>query len=45
MSYMFLNCSLLLSVDLSTFNMDNVKYLNYMFLGCSSLSNISDIYI
>ena len=41
---MFFNCISLLLMDISAFNIDNVKYLNYMLLGCSSLSNISDIY-
>ena len=40
MSYLFLNCKSLLSVDISKWNMNNVKYL---FLGCSSLYNISDL--
>ena len=43
MSYMFLNCKSLLSVDISKWNMNKVKYLYCMFLGYSSLYNISDI--
>ena len=43
MSYMFLNCKSLLSLDISKWNMNNIKYLYCMFLGCSSLHTISDI--
>ena len=43
MSYMFLNCKSLLSVDVSKWNMNNIKYFYCMFFGCSSLYNISNI--
>ena len=44
MSYMFYDCISLLSVDMSKYNINNAKNLNYMFLGCLSLNNIWDIY-
>ncbi len=37
MSYMFYNCSSLQSIDLSSFNTTNVKYMGGMLWGCSSL--------
>ena len=43
MSFMFYNCLLLLSVEMSKWNINKVRHLDYMFLGCSSLYNISDI--
>ena len=39
-SYMFLRCSSLESIDLSSFNTNNVTYMNSMFGGCSSLESI-----
>ena len=44
MSYMFLNCKSLLSIDISKWNMNNIKYFYCMFFGCSSIYNIQ-IYI
>ena len=40
MQYMFLNCSSLLMLDLSTFNTQNVTNMYFMFGGCSSLTSI-----
>ena len=37
MSCMFHECSSLKSIDLSSFNTTNVKYMPGMFYGCSSL--------
>ena len=40
MSAMLDNCSSLKSIDLSSFNTSNVKYMGYMFDNCSSLKSI-----
>ena len=40
MSEMFVGCSHLTNLDLSSFNTANVTYLNEMFWGCSSLTNL-----
>lgn len=40
MSYMFLNCSGLTSLDLSSFDMSGVTFMKNMFGGCSGLSTI-----
>ena len=42
MSYMFYDCISLLSIDMSKWNINIINYFDYMFLGCSSLNNISD---
>ena len=39
-SHMFYYCSSLKSIDLSSFNTSNVKYMASMFSGCSSLESI-----
>jgi len=38
---MFDGCSLLTSIDVSKFNTDNVKEIDYMFYGCSQLISIN----
>jgi len=38
MSCMFSNCSSLININLSNFNTQKVMNMNYMFLGCSSLT-------
>ena len=38
---MFANCNLLIDIDLSNFNSDNVTNINGMFFGCSSLTQIN----
>ena len=44
MSYMFYNCSSLLSLpDISNWNTSNVYDMSYMFYYCSSLSKLPDI--
>ena len=40
MSYMFYNCKSLNSLDLSNFNINNVKNMNWMFYDNCSLMNI-----
>ena len=40
MEYMFAKCSKLLNLNLSTFNMQNVKKLDNIFLLCENLENI-----
>jgi surface protein len=40
MSFMFLNCSCLTSLDLSSFNTSQVDDMYYMFSGCTSLQTI-----
>ena len=40
MSYMFYNCSSLISLNLLNFNTNNVKDMSYMFYNCSSLINL-----
>ena len=40
MSYMFFNCSILTSFELSNFNTANVKDMNSMFFGCRSLTSL-----
>ena len=42
MSFMFYNCKSLLSVDMSKWNINKVKNLDCIFLGCSSLYILSD---
>ena len=37
MSYMFCDCLSLLSAEMSKWNTQKIKYLDYIFLGCSSL--------
>ena len=39
-SYMFYRCSSLESIDLSSFNSNNIKYMSFMFYECSSLESI-----
>ena len=39
-SFMFLNCSSLQSINLSSFNTNNVIKMRYMFYECSSLKSI-----
>jgi len=39
-SYMFFGCSNLTSIDLSSFDTENVNNMSYMFCGCSNLKNI-----
>ena len=39
-SFMFYECSSLESIDLSSFNTNNVNNMEYMFWGCSSLKSI-----
>jgi len=41
MSYMFYKCFSLNSIDLSSFNTNNVTNMSYMFSGCSSLKSIN----
>ena len=44
MSYMFNNCSSLLSLpDISNWNTSNVNYMSYMFNNCSSLTSLRNI--
>ena len=38
---MFANCNLLIDIDLSNFNSDNITNMNGMFAGCSSLTKIN----
>ena len=40
-AYMFSDCSSLKSIDLSSFNTNNVNNMNSMFSGCSSLQSIN----
>ena len=40
MRYMFSGCSSLKSLDLSSFNTINAKYMSRMFEGCSSLISL-----
>ena len=40
MSFMFFNCSSLKSIDLSSFNTNNVTNMNSMFNNCYSLNSI-----
>ena len=40
MSHMFCNCSSLQSINLSSFNTNNVKDMTFMFSGCYSLQSI-----
>ena len=40
MSYMFLGCESLTSLDLSSFNTSNVKNMSYMFLSCVELETL-----
>ena len=40
-AFMFYECKLLTSINLSNFNTSNVTYMNSMFYGCSSLTNIN----
>ena len=44
-SFMFNDCSSLESIDLSSFNTTNVKYMSGMFFGCSTLKSIDLILI
>ena len=39
--YMFYECNSLISLDLSKFNAQNVKYMSYMFSDCKSLINLN----
>ena len=41
MSYMFSECSSLLSLNLSNFNTNNVKDMSRMFYSCSSLTSLN----
>ena len=41
MSYMFLSCESLTSLDLSNFNTSNVTNMSYMFRNCSSLTSLN----
>ena len=41
LEYMFYDCTLLTSINLSNFNTNNVTYMNSMFYNCSSLSSIN----
>ena len=40
MMWMFVGCSNLTNIDLSSFNTKNVTNMSYMFYGCSNLTNI-----
>jgi len=40
MSYMFLNCIKLTSLDLNSFNTSKLIYMSYMFFGCTNLRTI-----
>jgi len=40
MSYMFSNCPLLQELDVSSFNTDNVYYMNHMFNNCLLLNEL-----
>ena len=40
-SGMFENCPLLESLDLSGWDVSNIKYINNMFYNCSKLSNLN----
>ena len=40
MGHMFWECSSLENLDISNFNTTNVKDMNSMFLGCSSLTDL-----
>ena len=40
LSYMFLNCHTLKSIDLSSFDTTNANTMNHMFAGCSSLESL-----
>ena len=40
LSYMFLNCHTLKSIDLSSFDTTNANSMNHMFAGCSSLESL-----
>ena len=40
-SFMFYNCSLLISIDLSNLNLQNVTNMSLMFSCCSSLANVN----
>ena len=40
LSYMFLHCSSLNSIDLSSFDTSNVNNMSHMFAGCSSLESL-----
>ena len=40
-NYLFYNCSLIKSLDLSNFKTDNVTNMSYMFSGCSALNNLN----
>ena len=40
MSYMFLNCSSLIELNLPNFNTENVTEMSGMFKGCSSLTKL-----
>ena len=40
-SYMFFGCTNLTSIDLSSFDTENVTNMSYMFCGCSNLRNIN----
>ena len=41
MSYIFSNCSSLISIDLSNFNINNVEDMNHIFFKCSSLISLN----
>ena len=41
MNYMFYECDKLLSIDLSNFNTNNVKYMIRMFSYCFSLTSLN----
>jgi len=41
MNYMFFNCSSLISLNLSNFNINNVINMSYMFYNCSSLISLN----
>ena len=38
MSYLFFNCSSLKSIDLTSFNTNNITDISFMFYNCSSLN-------
>ena len=40
MDYMFYNCSQISNLDISNFNLDNLKNSTYMFGYCGKLKNI-----
>ena len=43
MDYIFVDCSILISIDVSKFNTQNANYMKCMFDGCSNLTSI-DVY-